>query len=190
MATVASRAGRNTRLAIHEGRFKRAARRFGITMLGLALAGGAVLILLALASYQPSDPSLNTRSGGEVRNWLGPVGAWTADLLLTLVGPLAVLLLPLLLLTGLRLVRAAGAGPWGRSLRLTLAGIVLVGTAASLLVGGAVNSLPAGWGGAIGLGLASLLDLLLGAAGTPDVVAPFRLAAAALTALGGLRGRR
>src|SRR5687767_11268715 len=98
MATVASRAGRDTRLAVYEGRFKRAARRFGVTLMGLALSAGALAILVALIGYRPSDPSLNTRGGGDVQNLLGVPGAWTADLLLTLVGPLAVLLLPLLLL--------------------------------------------------------------------------------------------
>lgn len=186
MASVASRAGRNTGLAISESRLKRAARRFGVMLLGVALSAAALAILAALVSYRPSDPSLNTRSGGAVQNVLGAPGAWTADLLLTLVGPLAALLLPLLLLTGIRLARCAGPGPWGRSFWLTLGGIFLVGTSASLLVGGAINNLPAGWGGAIGLSLAGLVDLGLGFAGSPDVVAPFRLAIAVLTAFGGL----
>ena len=81
--------------------------------MGLALSAGAVAILVALIGYRPSDPSLNTRSGGDVQNMLGAPGAWTADLLLTLVGPLAVLVLPLLLLTGLRLVRSAAPGRGG-----------------------------------------------------------------------------
>ncbi len=186
MASVASRAGRNTGLAVSESRFKRAARRIGVMLLGMALSAAALAILAALISYRPSDPSLNTRSGGAVQNLLGAPGAWTADMLLTLVGPLAALLLPLLLLTGIRLARGVGAGPWGRSFWLTLGGIFLVGTSASLLVGGAINDLPAGWGGAIGLSLAGLVDLGLGLAGPPDVVAPFRLAIAVLTAFGGI----
>src|SRR5690606_685014 len=113
MATAASKSSRETRLALVENKMKAAARRTGVMLAGAALTFGAVLILLALISYNPSDPSLNTRGGGTVSNWLGSPGAWTADILLSFLGPLAVLLLPLMFLTGLRLLRRAGAGRWG-----------------------------------------------------------------------------
>lgn len=159
MATAASRTGRETRLALVENKMKVAALRTTVMLLGIALTLGAVLILFALISYNPSDPSLNTRGGGAVSNRLGSPGAWTADILLSFLGPLAALLLPLMFLTGLRLVRRAGAGRWGRSLLLTLGGIALFGTATSLIIGGAINGLPAGWGGGIGLALARLIEL-------------------------------
>ena len=152
MASIAPRAGQGRQLAVYESRFKAVTRRLGVALCGVLLAILPILLLLALISYQPADPSLNTRAGGPVQNWLGAPGAWGADLMLSLLGPLSGLLLPLPLLIGLRLMRGADAGHWGRSLRLTLAGIALVGTGASLVVGGAVNGLPAGWGGAIGLG--------------------------------------
>jgi DNA segregation ATPase FtsK/SpoIIIE, S-DNA-T family len=186
MATAASKSSRETRLALYEGQIRAWGRRIGVMLAGAGLALAAVLILLALISYNPSDPSLNTRAAGPVSNWIGGVGAWTADLLLSLMGPLAVLLLPLMLLIGVRLVRRSGAGAWRRSLLLTLGGIVLFGTAASLIIGGAVNGLPAGWGGGIGLALAKLIELGLGAIGDAAVTEPFRIAAAILTAFTGL----
>jgi S-DNA-T family DNA segregation ATPase FtsK/SpoIIIE len=47
------------------------------------LLGGALLLLclLALLSYQASDPAWSTSGSGQgVRNWIGPAGAWLADL--------------------------------------------------------------------------------------------------------------
>ena len=47
------------------------------------LMGGALLLLclLALLSYQASDPAWSTSGSGQgVRNWIGPAGAWLADL--------------------------------------------------------------------------------------------------------------
>jgi S-DNA-T family DNA segregation ATPase FtsK/SpoIIIE len=186
MATAASKTSRNTRLALYEGRIKAKARHLGGVVGGCVLALAAILILLALISYSPSDPSLNTRAAGPVSNWLGGAGAWTADLLLSLMGPLAALLLPLMLLTGLRMARRTGAGPWSRSLLLTLGGIALFGTALGLAIGGAVNGLPAGWGGGIGLAFAKLIELVLGLIGDPGVTEPFRVAAAIITAFAGL----
>ena len=133
------RPGRLTRL--REGG-RKAVRRSGRLLAGLALSLGAVLTLGALISYRPSDPSMNTAAGGPVGNWIGGGGAWLSDLLLMLMGLPVALLLPLTFLIGLRLVRGAEAGRWLRSLLLTLFGILLVDAAAGLLVGGAVNRPP------------------------------------------------
>jgi S-DNA-T family DNA segregation ATPase FtsK/SpoIIIE len=186
MATAAAGTRRDTRLTIFEGRMKARARRLGVTLGGVALVGAALLIVLALISYHPTDPSLNTRSAGPVENMLGAPGAWVADLLLSLMGPLAALFLPLLLVVGLRLIRRVGTGAWRRSLLLTLGGIALFGTAASLMIGGAVNGLPAGWGGAVGLAFAKLIQFGLNAIGDASVVEPFRVATSLLLAFSGL----
>ena len=60
-----------------------------------------------------------------------------------LLGPPAALLLPLVLVIGLRLARGAEPGRWLRALIVTSLGIALIGTAAGLFAGGAVNG-PAG----------------------------------------------
>jgi S-DNA-T family DNA segregation ATPase FtsK/SpoIIIE len=165
---------------------KRGARRSWDMARGAALIAAAAGGALALASYHATDPSLNTAAGGAVANWLGRPGAYLADLLLTLWGLGAVLLLPLLFVFGLRVARGAGAGRWLKSLLLTLLGVTLMGAGAGLLSGGGVNGLPAGWGGAFGLGLAKMLGLGLHALGEPSIVEPFRLVAVALLGVGGL----
>jgi S-DNA-T family DNA segregation ATPase FtsK/SpoIIIE len=163
-----------------------AARRSGSFLGGLAMVAVALFALLALVSYQPNDPSPNTAAAGPVGNWMGTAGAWTADLLLSLFGLPVALLLPLLFALGLRMLRGAPAGRRGRSLFLTLLGILLVGLAAGLLVGGAVSGLPAGWGGAIGLGVAQAIELGLGQLGDSGIVQPFRIALVVILAAGGL----
>ena len=50
--------------------------------IGLLVGGALILLcLLALLSYQPTDAAWSTSgSGAGVRNWVGRVGAWLADL--------------------------------------------------------------------------------------------------------------
>src|SRR6201984_3162312 len=82
-------------------------------LLGFVLCVSALLIFLALASYSPLDPSLNSASvltGSHVtRNWIGIVGAFGADLILQFFG-IGAFLLP---------VFAIGLGiRWFRSLKV------------------------------------------------------------------------
>ena len=79
-------------------------------LLGFLLCVSALLLFLALASYSPLDPSLNSASvltGSRVaRNWIGIVGAYGSDLLLQFFG-VGAFLLPMI---------AAGMGiRWFRS---------------------------------------------------------------------------
>jgi S-DNA-T family DNA segregation ATPase FtsK/SpoIIIE len=161
-------------------------RRSWALLIGGALGAAALIMLLALVSYEPTDPSLNTAAAGPVRNWMGAPGAWIADLLLSLFGPPGALLLPLLVLLGVRIATGAPSTRWLRSLGLTMLGLTLIGGAASLLVGEAVNGLPASWGGAVGLTLAKLVELCLGAIGEPAIVEPFRIVAVGLLGALGL----
>ncbi|HZC43991.1 MAG TPA: DNA translocase FtsK [Acidobacteriaceae bacterium] len=68
-------------------------------LVGLLLLACALLFLLALASYTPLDPSLDTAggylSGRPAHNWAGLLGAGLSDLLLQAEG-LAAFLVPLL----------------------------------------------------------------------------------------------
>ncbi len=94
-------------------------------MLGLIVLVAAGLLLLALVSYTPSDPSFNTVGGGAgtrlAHNWTGLVGAYTADLLLQMLG-VAIFFVPLALLRiGLSWMRSRRVG----STRAKLAGIGL-----------------------------------------------------------------
>src|SRR4051812_19162894 len=53
--------------------------------LGAVLTLSSILLLVALATYHPSDPSMNTATapepGNAVHNWIGLLGAYISDIL-------------------------------------------------------------------------------------------------------------
>lgn len=56
-------------------------RRSAIRFAGLLLVGAAAAVAAALLSYDPSDPSFNTATGGVPKNALGHFGACLSDVL-------------------------------------------------------------------------------------------------------------
>ncbi|WP_380872955.1 DNA translocase FtsK 4TM domain-containing protein [Sphingomonas sp. DBB INV C78] len=165
---------------------RRVAQRSGSMGAALGLLALMLMLAFALASYQPTDAALNTAAGGDVRNILGTPGAWVADLLLSLLGPPAALLLPIGIIAGLRLWRGATIGKWKRSLGVCVIGLLLLGIALSLLRGGSVAGLPAGWGGVVGLVAARGVDSLVALVRDPMWVAGLRVACILLFGAGGL----
>ena len=94
-------------------------------ILGLIVLVGAALLLLALVSYTPSDPSFNTAggyaTGRPAHNWAGLVGAYLSDASLQIIG-IAVFLLPILLIRlGICWMRSKPAGsPLAKNIGLAL----------------------------------------------------------------------
>lgn len=90
-------------------------------LIGFLLFVSAILLFLALASYSPLDPSLNSASAltgsHAARNWIGVVGAIASDLLLQVFG-IGIFLAPFLLaLLGARWFRSRRtASPVAKSL--------------------------------------------------------------------------
>ena len=128
--------------------------------------GGGILVSvaalwLALASWSVSDPSLTHATSGELRNWMGPIGAIVSDLLLQTFGFASVILLFGPLFWGLELTFA------GRVHRFkTKLGFLPIAVG---VLAGAFSSLPvtAGWplhhgfGGILGDAVYSALTGLL-----------------------------
>ena len=146
---------------------KAGAVRSGALIAAIALFVGTLLMALALASYHPSDAALNTASGGYPDNLVGPPGAWFADIALTLFGPAVALLLPVGPILGMRLWRDLPLGRWGRMLRGAAIGVALMASALAFVSSTSVLALPAGWGGVIGLSVASAVDWGLSFIGQP-----------------------
>ncbi len=75
-------------------------------LIGFLLLAAALLLFLALATYSPLDPSLNTAaapaSSSLARNWVGVVGALVSDLGLQILGVSAFLLPVMIGLAGTR----------------------------------------------------------------------------------------
>src|SRR5437868_14190678 len=79
-------------------------------LIGFLLCVSALLLFLALASYSPLDPSLNSASvltgSRAARNWIGVVGAMIADLCLQGFGLGAFLLTVFPAMLGIRWFRS------------------------------------------------------------------------------------
>ncbi|MDP1028226.1 DNA translocase FtsK 4TM domain-containing protein [Sphingomonas sp. KR1UV-12] len=148
---------------------KAGAVRSGAVIAAVGIFALTLALALALASYHPGDPAINTASGQGPANLLGFPGAWLADLLLTLFGPAVALLLPIGPIIGARLWRDQPAGRWGRMLGGGALGVALMASALAFVSTSAVLALPAGWGGLIGMAVAGAVRSLLGLAGEPLV---------------------
>ena len=89
-------------------------------LIGFLLFVSAVLLFLALVSYSPADPSLNTAgpalASRPARNWVGILGALGSDLLLQAAGISAFLLPLMLAFLGLRWFRSRTVGSPGAKL--------------------------------------------------------------------------
>ncbi len=120
-------------------------------ILGAMLLSAAGLMLLALASYTPSDPSFDTVGGAApalasslAHNWIGMAGAYFSDAMLQILG-VAAFFLPLLLVrTGICWMRSRGSGsPLAKLLALVL-WVVFAPAGVALLPGDLLwrNSLP------------------------------------------------
>ena len=102
-------------------------------IVALALLLAAAVLLVALATYNPHDPSLDTATSRPATNLAGPLGAATADLLLQSFGVAAVLPVLALIAWAWRVASGRGVGgPVVRLVALLLALPVLGGALAPL----------------------------------------------------------
>jgi S-DNA-T family DNA segregation ATPase FtsK/SpoIIIE len=128
-------------------------RRRMMELVGVGVAAAGVVLLLALFTYSPGDPSLNHATGRSPHNLVGVPGAYISDLLLQTFG-LAIILVPVALITwGVRMLRTHHLGFFGLRLSLLLLALLMMSVACVGLgdVGGAATH--AGPGGLVGLAL-------------------------------------
>ena len=132
------------------------------------LAGLALIMLLALASYSPADPAYNL-SGDDlsVSNRMGPAGAWFADLSFLLFGRSA-FLFPILVFLGGALLFRSGTLPEDRRVivqRYSGFALAIASSSGLATLHFAAGELPASAGGWLGQGVGNGLELLLGMLG-------------------------
>ncbi len=146
--------------------------------LGFGLLLACCLLALALLTYDPRDPSLNTAVNAAPHNFLGHSGAVLADLLRQTLG-LAAFLIPIVLLGwSFRLLLNRPLQSIG--LRATLVPVVLLlGAFALSVLDLGTLSPQARAGGAVGWGLQRLLSH----AGLSAAALPVSVAAAAIVGL-------
>jgi S-DNA-T family DNA segregation ATPase FtsK/SpoIIIE len=128
-------------------------RRRMMELVGAAVAGLGVVLLLALFTYSPGDPSLNHATGRAPHNTMGVPGAYISDLLLQTFG-LAIVLVPVALITwGVRMVRTHHLGFFGLRLSLMLLALLMMSVACVGLGDVGAAATHAGPGGLVGLAL-------------------------------------
>ena len=147
-------------------------RRRAYELSGLILVALAVGLVLALASFDPSDPSFNTAGGGKINNLLGYPGAVAADLVLQTFGLASLVAVIAFIAWGLRLLRRQGvprAPHRIAALMLTLMVAALAFEAAPIPeawplnpgLGGLVGRQLMAWLAAVGGGRGMLTDPLI-----------------------------
>lgn len=148
---------------------KRSLIRSGALIGAITLVLATLFLALALLSYQPSDPSMNTVAGDQVQNIMAAPGAWAADFLLWLMGVPVALVLPLMAITARRLWGDHDMAGWKAQFGKCFAGIILIGIALALFQPEPLVGLPSGWGGVIALVTARGVASLASAAGAAQV---------------------
>ncbi|AXQ29147.1 DNA translocase FtsK [Solimonas sp. K1W22B-7] len=128
----------------------------------LACLGLSLFLLVTLVSYSPNDPGWSSSGTLEpIRNLAGTVGAWMADVLLSLFGYVAFLLPWAVLLLGIRIFQSQDENdsPIPRGIRVAAWILMLVSLSGlcALHVGASHNWAPQGAGGIGGQALAQLL---------------------------------
>lgn len=118
------------------------------------LAVVAMLTLLALASWNPADPSLNAASGLAPSNWLGTQGATLADLVMQALGlaawPAALLLLAFGTARALAGAVSSRLNAGTGRVQAAAGGVVALAAALSALAAPAAWPIAAGLGGLAG----------------------------------------
>ncbi len=123
----------------------------GLGELGaLALAMAGIALLVALVTYNPRDPSLNTATSEHASNLAGPVGALLADLLLQGFGLAGVLPGVAMLAWAARIAFGGRLGRVWLRLALIAAALPLLSVVFSTVSGGLMWPTGAGLGGAAG----------------------------------------
>ena len=119
---------------------------------GLLLGLFGLAILVALATYDPRDPSLNTATTRHVSNLAGPAGAMLADMLLQGFGVVGALPGVAMLTWCWRIASHRGLGSFGGRIAALLAGMPMLAAAVSIVPVSHVKPWPvvAGLGGSIG----------------------------------------
>jgi S-DNA-T family DNA segregation ATPase FtsK/SpoIIIE len=144
----------------------------------LCLVGGIIgvmYILVALATYAPTDPAFSRTGKGAVANAAGPVGAWLSDVIFQVLGYGGWALAGLIPVFGFKLGRRR-LGGWVTAVAAVVTVWALLACISLVAPGGEQSAFPAG--GLVGLIAADTLLATVGPAGAWFVVV-FSLACAA-----------
>jgi DNA segregation ATPase FtsK/SpoIIIE, S-DNA-T family len=137
--------------------------------MGLVAFGLALMLLISLATYDPADPApfFKAGAGGSARNFIGPMGAFLAELMVPQLFGMASLLLPLVLgITGWKLFWCRPIeAPYTKASGLVLLLLSLTAFLSLTLETITIEGEPVRAGGALGVLLAATLTASFNRAG-------------------------
>jgi len=158
MATVATRAPKRELAPDWREALADAVRRFAVRTWGVATVLLSIAAAVALATHNPTDPSLSTAAGGPPTNWMGSIGAYFSDALLLLFGIGSALFVPVTAMAGLRIATVSTVA------LVTVAAVVSFGGFGTVILNGFNANFyrpPIATGTICCVLLALLLDLML-----------------------------
>ncbi len=126
-------------------------------LLGVSLFLLAAAVFLSLWSYNPADPSLNMQTRAAPANLVGAYGAIVADILMQTLALAAYLLIPPLLLWGVKIVRVKWLSLFWLNLAALPVGVILLSVAMSVPAPVPDFVIQSGYGGELGQRLYSLV---------------------------------
>lgn len=160
MATRPMAPGRRVAKPDWRAVLKRSLRRASELAGAVLLFAVTVFLAVSLLTYHQTDPSASTAAGGEVQNWMGLTGAWTAERALFVFGPVSALFVPLLYVFARKLWLLVEEDDseiehsnqrWWRPTAVLVFAMVLIATVLSLWFTSPGGTLPASMGGITGL---------------------------------------
>lgn len=122
----------------------------GWRLLGIGLFLLAAAVLLALWSYNPNDPDLNTQTYADATNLLGDYGAIVADVLMQTLALASYLLIIPFLLWGQKVIRLKWLPMFWLNLAALPIGIILLAVALSVQAPDPSFAVQSGYGGVLG----------------------------------------
>ncbi len=123
-------------------------KNFAWRLLGVFSIMLAAVVLLSLLSYDPTDPGVNNQTYADTKNWLGPIGANIADVLMQTLALVSYLFIGPLLVWGVKVARLKWLPLFWLNISMLPISLVLLAIAASVEAPTADFVVQAGYGGA------------------------------------------
>ncbi|UTW60405.1 DNA translocase FtsK 4TM domain-containing protein [Kordiimonas sp. SCSIO 12603] len=127
-------------------------------LFGAALFLIGVAIVLSLATYNPSDPSINNQTSAEITNLLGSVGANIADVLMQTLALISYMLVLPFLVWGIKVMRLRWLPMFALNIAMVPIALVLFAIAASPVAPDPSFTIQTGYGGSLGQQFYQLLN--------------------------------
>lgn len=127
-------------------------------LFGAALFLIGVVIILSLATYNPSDPSINNQTSADVTNLLGGVGANIADVLMQTLALISYMLVLPFFVWGIKVMRLRWLPMFALNIMVVPIALVLFAIAASPVAPDPAFVIQTGYGGSLGQQFYQLLN--------------------------------